>query len=315
MRESRDRAARRLRERPAGDDPRPHLQRRRAVRAGEGATVQPGVDRSSPTNRRSRRTATTSCAGYSTIRSSSPAMRRATCGRCSTCACTAECRCVARRWATPPTSAAPTTAGPIATTAGSPGLPFHRDAYGGDEGFPKAGQTLLPAPNFASYNGLLFISLDPAAEPLRGLPRRLQVLSGLLHQTEHRWPGTAGTAALADQGELEDRRRELRRRHVPHAAHPRIDRRDRPVPRAEGPKAQGRRHLLGAPRGRNHLQASAGQLRRADALRRLSRRDDRPDQNGLDAAATADGRRGRIHDLGCDLLSEPEFRAQLAQGA
>ena len=45
------------------------------------------------------------------------------------------------------------------------GLPFHREAYGGDEGFAKD-QTLLPAPNFASYNGLLFISLDRNAEPL-----------------------------------------------------------------------------------------------------------------------------------------------------
>lgn len=46
------------------------------------------------------------------------------------------------------------------------GLPFHREAYGGDDGFAKD-QTLLPAPNFASYNGLLFISLDPNAEPLQ----------------------------------------------------------------------------------------------------------------------------------------------------
>lgn len=45
------------------------------------------------------------------------------------------------------------------------GLPFHREAYGGDEGFAKD-QSLLPAPNFASYNGLMFISLDPKAEPL-----------------------------------------------------------------------------------------------------------------------------------------------------
>lgn len=45
------------------------------------------------------------------------------------------------------------------------GLPFHREAYGGDEGFAKD-QALLPAPNFASYNGLLFISLDAFAEPL-----------------------------------------------------------------------------------------------------------------------------------------------------
>lgn len=46
------------------------------------------------------------------------------------------------------------------------GLAFHQEAYGGDDGFPRSGQTLLPAPRFASYNGLLFISLDPHAEPL-----------------------------------------------------------------------------------------------------------------------------------------------------
>lgn len=46
------------------------------------------------------------------------------------------------------------------------GQPFHREAYGGDDGFAKD-QTLLPAPNFASYNGLLFISLDANAEPLQ----------------------------------------------------------------------------------------------------------------------------------------------------
>lgn len=46
------------------------------------------------------------------------------------------------------------------------GLPFHREAYGGEDGFARSSQTLLPAPNFGSYNGLLFISLDPGAEPL-----------------------------------------------------------------------------------------------------------------------------------------------------
>ncbi|MCV6966009.1 Rieske 2Fe-2S domain-containing protein [Mycobacterium intermedium] len=45
------------------------------------------------------------------------------------------------------------------------GLPFHREAYGGDEGFAK-NQSLLPAPNLASYNGLIFINLDPDAQPL-----------------------------------------------------------------------------------------------------------------------------------------------------
>lgn len=45
------------------------------------------------------------------------------------------------------------------------GLPFHREAYGGDEGFAK-NQSLLPAPNLASYNGLIFINLDPNAQSL-----------------------------------------------------------------------------------------------------------------------------------------------------
>ena len=46
------------------------------------------------------------------------------------------------------------------------GLPFHREAYGGDDGFAKSAQSLLPAPQFASYNGLLFINMDAGAEPL-----------------------------------------------------------------------------------------------------------------------------------------------------
>lgn len=46
------------------------------------------------------------------------------------------------------------------------GLPFHKEAYGGEEGFKKKGQTLLPAPSLGTYNGLIFISLDPDAEPL-----------------------------------------------------------------------------------------------------------------------------------------------------
>lgn len=46
------------------------------------------------------------------------------------------------------------------------GLPFHDEAYGGEAGFKKAGQRLLPAPNVASYNGLIFINMDPHAQPL-----------------------------------------------------------------------------------------------------------------------------------------------------
>jgi phenylpropionate dioxygenase-like ring-hydroxylating dioxygenase large terminal subunit len=45
-------------------------------------------------------------------------------------------------------------------------LPFHTDAYGGEAGFPRKGQALLPAPAVDTYNGLIFVSLDPEAPPL-----------------------------------------------------------------------------------------------------------------------------------------------------
>lgn len=46
------------------------------------------------------------------------------------------------------------------------GLPFHLDAYGGDAGFTKEGQRLLPPPQTAIHNGLIFAALDEAAPPL-----------------------------------------------------------------------------------------------------------------------------------------------------
>jgi phenylpropionate dioxygenase-like ring-hydroxylating dioxygenase large terminal subunit len=48
------------------------------------------------------------------------------------------------------------------------GLPFHEEAYGGEDGFARAGQSLLPAPSMGIHNGLIFISLDPDAPPLAG---------------------------------------------------------------------------------------------------------------------------------------------------
>ncbi len=47
------------------------------------------------------------------------------------------------------------------------GLPFHADAYGGDDGFTRKDQALLSAPSVATYRGLIFASLDPGAPPLR----------------------------------------------------------------------------------------------------------------------------------------------------
>ena len=46
------------------------------------------------------------------------------------------------------------------------GLPFYREAYGGEAGFRRTEQRLLRAPRLAVLNGLVFISLDPDAEPL-----------------------------------------------------------------------------------------------------------------------------------------------------
>jgi phthalate 3,4-dioxygenase subunit alpha len=37
------------------------------------------------------------------------------------------------------------------------GLPFHAEAYGGEDGFPRAGQSLLPAPSTGIHNGLICV--------------------------------------------------------------------------------------------------------------------------------------------------------------
>ncbi|MGH3390422.1 MAG: Rieske 2Fe-2S domain-containing protein, partial [Actinomadura sp.] len=46
------------------------------------------------------------------------------------------------------------------------GLPFHADAYGGEDGFARQEQALLPAPALDTHRGMIFISLDPDAPPL-----------------------------------------------------------------------------------------------------------------------------------------------------
>ena len=47
------------------------------------------------------------------------------------------------------------------------GLPFHEDAYGGEAGFPRAGNGLLAPAQVDSVNGLIFVNLDPGAPCLR----------------------------------------------------------------------------------------------------------------------------------------------------
>jgi phenylpropionate dioxygenase-like ring-hydroxylating dioxygenase large terminal subunit len=46
------------------------------------------------------------------------------------------------------------------------GVPFHSDAYGGEEGLRKDGVGLLPAPRVDTRAGLIFASLDPTVPPL-----------------------------------------------------------------------------------------------------------------------------------------------------
>lgn len=46
------------------------------------------------------------------------------------------------------------------------GVPFHADAYGGDDGLRREGVGLLPAPRVATYRGLIFASLDSDAPDL-----------------------------------------------------------------------------------------------------------------------------------------------------
>jgi phenylpropionate dioxygenase-like ring-hydroxylating dioxygenase large terminal subunit len=46
------------------------------------------------------------------------------------------------------------------------GVPFHKDAYGGEDGLRRQGRTLLPAPRLGVYAGLIFASLDDDAPDL-----------------------------------------------------------------------------------------------------------------------------------------------------
>ena len=255
-----------------------------------GSSAGPGC--SSATNPRSPRPATTSCAGCWRTRSSSPGTSRATvrahfnmCLHRGMQVCRAEMgnashfRCPYHGWS-------------YRNDGRLIGLPFHQDAYGGDAGFRRKGQRLLPAPRLDSYNGLIFITWTRTPPPLADFLGDFTLLPGLLHQAERQRHRAARAAALADQGELEDRRRELRRRHVPHAADAHASVVE--IGLFREPKAEKRKDgatYWARQRRRHHLQAAAGRLRRADALRRLPAGDDRPDEEDAGRRAAAGHRR------------------------
>ena len=155
------------------------------------------------------------------------------------------------------------------------GLPFHAEAYGGEDGFPRQEPVPAARPVHGHPQRADLHQPRPRRAAAARLPRGLRVLPRLLHPAEPRGHRAARPAALAGEGELEDRRGELRRRQLPHAAHPRQRGGHRAVPRAQGEQAQGGRALHGGPRRGHHLQAAARRrLRRPAALRRLPGRDD-----------------------------------------
>ncbi len=156
------------------------------------------------------------------------------------------------------TSAVPITAGPIATTARIAGLPFHQDAYGGEDEFKKKGQTLLPAPSLDSYNGLIFISMDPDAEPLEEFLGDFKFY--LDFYTTARVGMDSRCAARSGGGSKPTGRsgRENFAGDMYHTPQTHLQRRrNRAVPRSPRRKsARTGRHTLGAPGRQDHLQAA-----------------------------------------------------------
>ena len=235
---------------------------------------------------------------------------------CSTCAGTGACRCAGPRPATPPTSVVPTTPGRIATRASCVGVPFHLDAYGGEAGLNRAETRLVSAPRVATHRGLIFAIPRSRRAGHRRLPWAASrfFLDFYVNQSEDGDRGS-GTAALAGQLQLEDRSRELRRRLVPHAPHPRQRGRDRVVPGAEGIQAQGRSAVLLRGRRGHHLQAADQGLRREPGIHRIPAGDGRANARPVEPGAAGDDRGRRIHGLGGHPFPKSEPGAQLAPGA
>ena len=110
------------------------------------------------------------------------------------------------------------------------GLPFHQDAYGGDDGLRRDEHHLLPAPRVDTIDGMMFVSLAADGPSLREHLGDFAFYLGFYTRQSAGRPRAARPAALAGAGQLEDRLRELRRRHVPHAPHASQRRRHRAVP-------------------------------------------------------------------------------------
>ena len=98
-------------------------------------------------------------------------------------------------------------------------VPFMLTPYGGEENLARAGTSLLSPPHVASYRGLVFASLDPNAPALEAAIGDFALLPRPVLEPEPIRPRAAWPAAMDHRCQLEDRRRELLRRHLPHAAY------------------------------------------------------------------------------------------------
>ena len=294
------------------------LQRSRTSSPSSASACSPGRGSSSPTSPRCHGPATSSCAASSTTRSSSAATTAARCTCCSTCAGTGACRSAGPRPATPRHFRCPYHAWTYRNDGRLVGVPFHAGGLRRRRR-PRQGRA-RPADarrTSASYRGLVFANLDPAAPPLEDALGDFRLLPRLLPPPERRRRRAARPAALAGAVQLEDRRRELRRRLVPHAAHPRrvVDIGLFREPTANKRK-EGALYLAGGGGGTTYKLPD-----RATSSENLAYVGYPPemvaaDARGVDAgAAGAWSGRGRLHGVGRHGLPEPQLRAQLAAGS
>jgi phenylpropionate dioxygenase-like ring-hydroxylating dioxygenase large terminal subunit len=193
------------------------------------------------------------------------------------------------------------------------GLPFHEEAYGGEDGFARAGQTLLPAPSMGTHNGLIFISLDPDAPALADYLGDFafyldfytrQSPAGLELRGPQRWRIKANWKIGAENFAGDSY-------HTPHTHASVVD-----IGLFREPKASKRKegalYQAGPGAGTTYKLPARRRVRRSAPLRGLPGRDDPGHGGGLVGPAAGAGRRQRIHALGRDPVPQPELRAQLA---
>ena len=170
------------------------------------------------------------------------------------------------------------------------GLPFHQDAYGGDDGLVAGGTAPAAGARVDTIDGMIFVSLADDGPALREhLGDFAFYLGFYTHQSPdglelrgpQRWRVRANWKIGCENfvGDMY---------HTPHTHRSVVD-----IGLFREPKANKRKegvlYFAGAGGGTTY-KLPPGDFRRADALRRLSRRDDRAGRGGVVGRAGGDGR-------------------------